>query len=398
MMTSEALRLAVRRVEAELGELVALGPRFHCTAVADVAAGFIKDRLEAAGVGTDEHTFSCTGWTLDAEPLLSFLAPVQEERVECEAMLWSGGTGEEGVVGDVEIVGNQRLWAGGSSWRKFAVVEDGRLLAFLCARRDGPAIPQPLPDGSIGDITHLVIGETTGRRIEGWLQANQRVRVQLQLLSTTGRQGNGRNIIGRVPGQGGSLPRRVIVCAHYDTMWNTPGAYDNASGVIALLELARKVEGKPPPFGVEFVFFSGEEWHLAGSQAFVRDQNHAEMDGIAFVINIDGLGRGDFLELSVGPEAFEWEVRRAIKTFPHERKLRLESTFPPLVSSDHAPFYQAGIPVMHLTFNDWPLLHHRDDLPNEGSVANIVYTMGLVEHLVWNLPYTSGLRQPRGLL
>ena len=43
------------------------------------------------------------------------------------------------------------------------------------------------------------------------------------------------NVIGRKPGAGGN---RIILCAHYDTKFDTPGALDNGGGVATMLALA----------------------------------------------------------------------------------------------------------------------------------------------------------------
>jgi Zn-dependent M28 family amino/carboxypeptidase len=66
----------------------------------------------------------------------------------------------------------------------------------------------------------------------------------------------------------------VVVGAHYDSVEKSPGADDNASGVAALLEVARTfaadVEGRSPEGGsvrVQFVAFDREEMGLLGSQA-----------------------------------------------------------------------------------------------------------------------------------
>ena len=59
---------------------------------------------------------------------------------------------------------------------------------------------------------------------------------------------------------GGAAAREiVIVGAHYDTAGSTPGADDNASGVAAVLELARLSAGRHPPRTLRFVFFTNEE-------------------------------------------------------------------------------------------------------------------------------------------
>lgn len=77
------------------------------------------------------------------------------------------------------------------------------------------------------------------------------------------------NIIGRLyPAK----PRRIILATHYDSIIRAyrdpehpdapmPGADNSASGVALLLETARVLKSvkTPPPFGIDFVFFDGEE-------------------------------------------------------------------------------------------------------------------------------------------
>jgi hypothetical protein len=53
--------------------------------------------------------------------------------------------------------------------------------------------------------------------------------------------------------------RLIIVTAHYDSDRHTPGADDNASGVAALIELAKRFASRPLPMPVRFVAVSTEE-------------------------------------------------------------------------------------------------------------------------------------------
>ena len=57
----------------------------------------------------------------------------------------------------------------------------------------------------------------------------------------------------------------LLVGAHYDTTWMTPGADDNASGVAALLEIARSFRGKELPITIRFVAFANEEFPYYGT-------------------------------------------------------------------------------------------------------------------------------------
>ncbi|HHJ17684.1 MAG TPA: M20/M25/M40 family metallo-hydrolase [Gammaproteobacteria bacterium] len=79
----------------------------------------------------------------------------------------------------------------------------------------------------------------------------------------------GVNILAERRGTG--TPRRVLeLAAHYDTRADTPGADDNASGVAALLEVARLLAQAQPHYTVRFCFFDHEEDGLAGSRHHVQ--------------------------------------------------------------------------------------------------------------------------------
>jgi Zn-dependent M28 family amino/carboxypeptidase len=102
-----------------------------------------------------------------------------------------------------------------------------------------------------------------------------------------------RNVIGRWPGI--LNPDRVfIIGAHYDstsqTPWTlAPGADDNASGVAAVLEAARILQGYQFEDTIEFVLFGGEEQGRRGSQ-FNAAEAAAIGKTVVGMINIDMIG------------------------------------------------------------------------------------------------------------
>ena len=53
--------------------------------------------------------------------------------------------------------------------------------------------------------------------------------------------------------------RTIVIGAHYDVCGNQDGADDNASGVVALLELSRLIKGKSMNYRIEIVAYSLEE-------------------------------------------------------------------------------------------------------------------------------------------
>ncbi|MFN8448135.1 MAG: M20/M25/M40 family metallo-hydrolase [Anaerolineae bacterium] len=118
-------------------------------------------------------------------------------------------------------------------------------------------------------------------------------------------QSTGRNIIGILSGTdvGGGV---IILGAHYDSISYSfddssafaPGANDDASGMAALLEVARIMSQRPHRATVIFIAFSAEEIQRAGSKAFVEGYLSAEGSNfdVTAMLNMDIIGS------STGPD------------------------------------------------------------------------------------------------
>lgn len=76
------------------------------------------------------------------------------------------------------------------------------------------------------------------------------------------------NLILNLQGQKEGNP--ILIGAHYDAVPGSPGADDNASGVAAMLELAREFATHPPLSPIRFVAFDMEEYGLLGSEAYAK--------------------------------------------------------------------------------------------------------------------------------
>jgi hypothetical protein len=98
---------------------------------------------------------------------------------------------------------------------------------------------------------------------------------------------------------GGTTSRQevVVLGAHYDTAEDAPGADDNASGVAAVLELARVFAREPQARTVRFVFFPNEEppWFPTanmGSRHYATAAR-ARNDQIVAMLSIESIGYYD---------------------------------------------------------------------------------------------------------
>jgi hypothetical protein len=365
---------------ADLEALVSHGPRFHGTEGIAAASRWIEAQLSDVGFATRREPVALPGWHPGTVRVATVTAPVARE-LPAWPMLWSAGTAGR-VAGTVVTIGPEGLWGDSIVWQRFAVVDDnGAALAYLHARDRGPAAPQPLPAGSDETVAHLAIGHLDGLQLTEWLADGKRVAMEVDLDSGLRDRSVSDNLVVDIPGTGEGL---VVVCAHYDSFYNTVGAYDNGSGTVALLHLARQWSDRRPERSVRLIFFTAEEWHLGGSRQHVAALDEGEREKIDFVLNLDGLGRGDFLEAFAGPEPFGFDVRSAVLDHAAStgRSLRLESRFPPTKGTDDASFHAAGIPSAFVTFNDLHRLHQPDDEPNIGIASNIAWTVPLARRIV----------------
>jgi hypothetical protein len=102
----------------------------------------------------------------------------------------------------------------------------------------------------------------------------------------------------------GESNKTIILCAHYDTILDAnreditsraPGADDNASGVAALLEIARIMLNINTEYTIQFVFFSGEEQGMWGSKYYAQKVKDENLD-LMLVVNMDMCGETGFLK------------------------------------------------------------------------------------------------------
>jgi len=110
----------------------------------------------------------------------------------------------------------------------------------------------------------------------------------------------------------------IILCAHYDSFLNSPGADDNASGVATILELARTLllnSSLLNGFNITCIAFSGEEKGLLGSRHYL-DTHSDQLKNCVLLINIEQAG---------GHGKINIEVLDSIKGIP---EIKGKSQFP----------------------------------------------------------------------
>lgn len=97
----------------------------------------------------------------------------------------------------------------------------------------------------------------------------------------------GVNLLAQLPQQSPNA-RAVLLIAHVDSVEGSPGADDNASGVAAVLECARLLAELPDPPMVRLAFVDMEEMGKVGSRALARDRSFRQ--NLEHVICFESVG------------------------------------------------------------------------------------------------------------
>jgi len=183
------------------------------------------------------------------------------------------------------------------------------------------------------------------------------------------------NLFAMLPGRG-DPQSFVVVSAHYDHLGirdgqTYPGADDNASGVAAMLAIARWFASHPPRKSVVFIAFDAEEAGLQGSKHFVS-KPPIDLKRISAVVNMDMVGRGDAKTLFVAGTHHYPSLAPVVTEAARGRQviLKLGHDKPPAQaggvedwtnSSDHGPFHAAGVPFVYFGVEDHADYHKPTD-------------------------------------
>ncbi len=382
--------------------IVNCGIRAMGTSGASHAVDVIENCLDGLPLTIERREFKYRGWKIQSPVSLSLLTP-EPQSVMAEAFLGSASTSGSGFRGRVmpEPPAQQRVWDM-YTWDRWRVVPlndpSGRTtIGYITGRPGGAAIPQLLSAGAL-PLPHFIIGEPDTTRFRNWQSTGVEIIVEGQFKAEITPEAVGLNLsVLWQPPTMEPEAAELLLCAHYDTVYTTVGAYDNATGCALLLELIHVLSQLPiahtrslPP--IRCVWFGAEELDLGGSRAYVRQRRvENSLAKLFAVLNLDGLGRGNTLDIWAGPESFAqfaWDCASdAIRNWPHNQSSAgststlstnvppdLALIYPPPPGSDHAAFYEAGIPAIMLTFNDQPILHQAVDTYDSRMLTNMVRT------------------------
>ena len=325
------------------------------------ATRYFENRISSLGWDTETQEFTAMDWIDGGASLqcgeTSFQVFVSPYSLgcDCEAQLTSISNVEE--LEQVNITGKILLLHGEIAkeqlmpknfvfynpeghQRILSLLEEGKPRTIICATGRnaslaGGVYPFPLIEDGDFDIPSVYMTEEEGNRL--FHDTGNTV----ALKSTSRRvQGKGYNVIARMGSPSG---RRIVVSAHIDAKKGTPGAIDNASGVVVLLLLAELLSNYDGNKLIEIVAFNGEDYYAVPGQMLYLTQNQGRFQDILLNINIDGAGykEGKSAFSFYGlPEGMQNNINEVISRFAGITEGAA------WVQGDHSMFIQNGCPAM----------------------------------------------------
>ena len=364
-----------------------IGPRTAGSAEERRAAEYVAGELQRSGYEVSVETFPvppAPGAARASSPLLDGALPAT----------YMGGAPEVPAAGPVVLVpgrGRADDFASVEAEGAVAVVARGVITFAEKARnaeRAGAAalvVVNSEPGellGTLGElrpgIPVLGVSPETGASIEALADASPGAPLA---LGPPDERLQSQNVVARPPG--GSCG--AYLGAHYDSVPDSPGANDNASGVALILELARVLTGAPGSESLCVVAFGAEEVGLVGSRAFVRahDVRYA-----AFMLNFDMVSKMTAPTFIHGDAELAAYASRVAAELGEDLP---PGGFPPYASSDHASFEASGVAAITVHSGDDPFIHRPEDDIRNASPGDLARMLLVSEELARRLLARGGV-------
>lgn len=356
-----------RTLAEDLERLTQCGGRFAGSESEAAARSVLLERLSgipAARIRQQEFEYS--GWARQASELE--VRGASRLRVPCHPLIWCPDTPAGGLESEVIDLGRgtrQQFDTVGADLQgrlalvhheyPFAAGSIHRRVKYNLSRERGAAgfmIAGTLPghvlvtgssgSGSAEDIPAVGVSRETGAAL-GAARRDHRAGVRLSVKSER-RRAQGVNVVAEVPGQSSEW---VVVCAHYDGHDLAQSALDNATGVVAAIQILAAIAPHCERLrrGLRVVLFTVEEWGLVGSQEYVAGLSDEQTRSIALVVNLDTVtGSPNLTCLTSGVS----ELNPFVENIGHRLGIHVGAVLPLMRNSDHFSFIGRGIPAMRI--------------------------------------------------
>jgi hypothetical protein len=216
---------------------------------------------------------------------------------------------------------------------------------------------------------------------------NARIKAEKELVDT-----KSANVIGLIEGTNPSN-EYIIIGAHldhlggYDNGPYYPGALDNATGIAAMLEIARIMsEMERPEKTIVFTAFNGEEVYLAGSQFYTQKPIFPLASSTMINLDIVGTKGSDVIDIS-GYFRKTNSTQQILSRY--SSYIGIDTRISRIASSDHVHFAANGVQsVMLTTVESSPITHTiKDSFTKSVDLEVLEKVIKLVVYYLQNQAY-----------
>ncbi|MBE9013477.1 M28 family peptidase [Pseudanabaenaceae cyanobacterium LEGE 13415] len=284
---------------ADAQALISLGARVAGTPTAERASELLIDRYKKLGYEVEVQTFTYPKF-FDAGSSLS----IDGKTIEAWAMVRSIAGNPSGRLVAVPNYGKPEDFKTVDVRNQIAIVKRGGGVQFIQKIENAAAagaIGVLIVNNQPGNIRGMLMKPSTIPAASlpqdvgtSLLEQAQKTTVQATLTVKAQPDALGRNVIAHLPNV---KQPKLIIGGHFDSVENSPGANDNASGTAVVLGIARSLAKSPAAKQIWFMAFDGEEDGLKGSEAFVDRATQPFLSGLKAMLNFDMVGVNDRLLL-----------------------------------------------------------------------------------------------------
>ncbi|MBW6515909.1 MAG: M28 family peptidase [Candidatus Cloacimonetes bacterium] len=154
---------------------------------------------------------------------------------------------------------------------------------------------------------------------------------------------SGFNVIAR---KGNKNAKKIVISAHIDTKLHTPGALDNATGVVIMLSMMELLKDYHGEHCIEFLAMNGEDYYAASGEMKYLAENEGKFSNIMLNINIDGAAykgaKTGYSLMCDNPTSME-QIIEPLRTNPVFKEIE------PWYQGDHMIFFMQGVPALTIT-------------------------------------------------
>ncbi|HEX6304436.1 MAG TPA: M28 family peptidase [Anaerolineales bacterium] len=230
----------------------------------------------------------------------------------------------------------------------------------------GAMYPFPLIEDGDFDIPSVYMKDVNGDRLAVYTGKDVFLESRARRIPA-----KGCNVVAR---KGGDPNLRVVLFAHIDAKIGTPGAIDNASGIVTLLLLAELLQDYSGEMGIEIMALNGEDYYSVPGEMLFLSQNAGKFEQILLGVNLDGAGyhRGKTAFSLYNPPAEIAEVVRDVFA-GYASMVEGEQWY----QSDHSLFVMNGRPALAITSDAFmelssEITHTPEDKPEIVAVEKLV--------------------------